>query len=93
MMAMMWARQRFPWWPVHPIGFPIGANGLMNHVWFSVFIAWLFKRLVLRFGGAILYRRSQSFFMGLICGQMFCNGIWLVVDYFTGKVGNSIFWI
>jgi hypothetical protein len=93
MLLMMWARQRVPWWPVHPIGFPIGANGLMQHVWFSVFLAWLLKKLILRYGGATLYRRSQHFFLGLICGQALCNGIWLVIDYFTGRVGNSIFWI
>jgi len=93
MLLLMWVRQRVPWWPVHPIGFPIGANGLMQHVWFSVFLAWLLKKVILRYGGATLYRNSQHFFLGLICGQALCNGIWLVIDYFTGKVGNSIFWI
>ena len=91
MVAMMWARQRFVWWPVHPIGFPIGANGMLNSVWFSVFLAWCLKKLILRFGGVALYHRSQAFFLGLICGQVSCNGVWLIVDYFTGKVGNSIF--
>ncbi len=93
MALMMWARQKLPWWPVHPIGFPIGANSMMNSVWFSVFLAWALKKVVLRFGGVSLYRRSQVFFLGMICGQMSCNGIWLVIDYFTGKVGNNIFWI
>jgi len=93
MMLMMWARQRLLWWPVHPIGFPIGANSMMNHVWFSVFLAWLFKRIMLKFGGAALYQRSQAFFLGLIAGQVLCNGFWLIVDYFTGRVGNSIFWV
>ncbi len=93
MAAMMWARQRLPWWPLHPIGFPIGANRLMNDVWFSVFLAWFFKKLILRYGGAGLYQRSQPFFLGLISGQVFCNGVWLVIDYFTGKIGNSIFWL
>lgn len=93
MVGMMWARQRLPWWPVHPIGFPIGANGLLNHVWFSVFLAWALKKVIMRFGGVAVYRRSQVFFHGLICGQVSCNGIWLVIDYFTGKVGNNIFWI
>ena len=93
MGVMMWARQRFLWWPVHPIGFVVGANGMLNTVWFSVFIAWFLKKLILRFGGVGLYRRSQVFFLGLICGQVTCNGIWLIIDYFTGKVGNSIFWI
>ena len=49
------------------------------------------KVIVLKYGGAGLYRRSQGFFVGLIAGQALANGMWLVVDYFTGKVGNSIF--
>ncbi|MFC1525376.1 DUF6785 family protein [Candidatus Latescibacterota bacterium] len=93
MTLMMWARQRLPWWPIHPIGFPIAANSLMNTIWFSVFLAWVAKRLVLRYGGASFYRRSQSFFLGMVAGQVLCNGLWLVIDYFTGRVGNSIFWI
>lgn len=93
MLLMMWARQRLPWWPIHPIGFPIAANGLMEHVWFSVFLAWFLKKIIMRYGGAMLFKRSQFFFLGLICGQVLCNGIWLVIDYFTGKVGNNIFWI
>ena len=92
MGAMMWGAQRLPWWPVHPIGFPIGGNGLLNHVWFSVFLAWFLKKLIMRFGGVALYRRSQMFFLGLICGQVSCNGLWLIIDYFTGKVGNKLFW-
>jgi hypothetical protein len=91
MAVMMWGRQRLPWFPFHPIGFPIGANLLMNRVWFSVFLAWVLKKLILRYGGAGLYQRSQSFFLGLISGQALCNGLWLVIDYFTGKMGNPIF--
>lgn len=93
MVAMMWLRQRLPWWPLHPLGFPIGANQMMNVIWFNVFLAWLIKRLVLRYGGASAYRHSQRFFLGLIAGQSLCNGAWLVIDYVTGKVGNPIFWI
>ena len=91
MALMMWARQRLTWWPVHPIGFPIGANAMTDGVWFSIFVAWLIKISIMRFGGAALYQRSQVFFLGLIAGQVLCSGMWLVIDYFTGKVGNSIF--
>lgn len=93
MAFLMVVRQRFLWWPLHPLGFPIGANSMMNVVWFNVFLAWLIKSLVLRYGGGNVYRRSQAFFLGLIAGQMCVNGIWLVIDYFTGKVGNSLFWV
>jgi hypothetical protein len=91
MALIMWARQRLPWWPIHPIGFPLGANWLMERIWFSVFLAWAVKRTVLKFGGAGMYQRSQAFFLGLIAGQALCSGLWLVIDYFTGKVGNVVF--
>ena len=76
---------------MHPIGFPISATDLLNTVVFSVFIAWAIKLIILRYGGSALYRRSQALFLGLIACQMLCNGSWQVIDYFTGKTGNSIF--
>ncbi len=91
MALLMWLRQRLVWWPVHPIGFPIGANYMMNGLWFSVFLAWLIKILILRYGGASAYQRVQPFFLGLITGQVLCSGIWLVIDYFTDTVGNPVF--
>ena len=30
-------------------------------------------------------------FMGLIMGEALCNGLWLVIYYFTGKIGNAVF--
>jgi hypothetical protein len=93
MALMMWVRHRVPWWPVHPIGFPIGANFMMERVWGSVFIAWVVKVLVLRFAGAAAYRSSQFFFLGLIVGEATAVGLWLVVDYITGMMNNRIFHI
>ncbi|MEE2657248.1 MAG: DUF6784 domain-containing protein [Candidatus Latescibacterota bacterium] len=91
MTLMMWARQRLGWWPVHPIGFPIGGNYMMDRVWLNVFLAWAIKSLILRFAGASGYRSSQAFFLGLIVGESLCNGSWLVIDYFTGSIRNFIF--
>ena len=93
MAAMMWARQRLPWWPLHPIGFPIMSSWLVDWMWFSIFFAWLIKIIVLKYGGAELYAKSRNFFLGMIAGRMFISGGWLVVDYLTGTVTNSIFWI
>ena len=28
---------------------------------------------------------------GLIAGEVLCNGLWIVIDYFTGKTGNMVF--
>ena len=83
------ARHRFVWWPVHPLGFATGTFYVMKFVWFSVFVAWLVKTIILKYGGASLYRRARPFFLGLILGQISVAGLWLVIDYFTGMVGNQ----
>jgi len=91
MFLLSWARQHILWWPLHPLGFPIGSNLLMNKIWFSVFIAWTIKSLMLRYAGPATYRRTQAFFLGLIMGEALCNGLWAAIDYFTGQVGVRIF--
>ena len=91
MLALMWARQHLLWWPLHPLGFAVAANHLMDKIWFSIFIAWAIKRLLLRFGGPAIYKSSVRFFLGLIMGETLCNGLWVVIDYFTGKTGNIVF--
>ena len=86
MLAMLWARMRFAWWPLHPIGFPIGM--MLFYQWFNIFIAWVIKVVVLRYGGAAAYRRSQPFFLGLITGHCICTVGWQIIDSFTGQTGN-----
>jgi len=93
MAALMFLNQRLVWWPLHPLGFPIASLWLTDELWFSIFLAWAAKAIVLRYGGADLYKRTRLFFLGLILGQYAVSGIWIVIDYFTGKVGNSLFWI
>ena len=91
MALLYWARHRLPWWPLHPIGFPVAAVDLMSHIITSVFVAWLIKVIILRCGGVNLYPRTQGFFLGMIAGQMLTLGLWLIIDYFTGHTGNFLF--
>jgi len=90
MTLMMLASNRLSWWPIHPIGFPLGANYLTNQIWFSVFLAWAVKVCVLRLGGAPGYRRSVPFFLGLLTGQVSGQGLWLLVAYITGAPGRYV---
>lgn len=92
MLLLMLARWYYVWWPLHPLGYPIGPTGIMDHLWFDMFLAWLIKVSVLRYGGVALYRRTRPFFMGMIAGHIVPGGIFLFVDHFTGMVGNVIFW-
>jgi len=93
MGILMFLRQRFLWWPFHPIGFAIGPIWMMDQMWFTVFLAWLIKLSILKYGGVKLYRSLLPLFLGLIMGQFVCNGTWLIIDFITGHSGNMIFWI
>jgi len=62
-------------------------------LWFSIAIAWLLKLLAMKYGGPSLFRRARPFFLGLIIGQFFIAGIWLIIDFFTGMTDNVVFWI
>lgn len=93
MALLMLARHRFLWWPIHPLGFPISTIWMTNYISFSVFLAWLIKSVVLKYGGPRLYRQTRPFFLGLILGQFSCAGFWLIIDYFTGMTDNNIYWI
>lgn len=93
MALLMFAHRRFLWWPLHPIGFAIGANGWMNALWFSIFLAWLIKTCILGFGGMSLYDKSRPFFLGLILGQYAAAGVFFLVDALTQTTDNVIFWI
>ena len=92
MLLLMLARWYYVWWPLHPLGYPIGPTGIMDHLWFDMFLAWLIKVAVLRYGGVALYRKTRPFFMGMIAGHIVPGGLFLFVDHFTGMVGNVIFW-
>ena len=91
MAVLMYLRHRFLWWPVHYLGFPIGATYMISSTWFSIFIGWTLKVLILKYGGVPLYRRLRPFFLGLILGQISCSGFWTLVDYITGETGNIIY--
>lgn len=90
-MTMM--RASFPWFALHPIGFAVGSVWLMDQLWLSIFLAWLIKSLILRYGGPMVYRKAIPFFLGLVLGQYTAAAFWFIVDLCTGKTGNQVFWI
>jgi hypothetical protein len=90
MAGLIWARHNLLWWPLHPIGFVAGGTWILNSIWFSIFLAWLVKVLVLHYLGANGYRTTRWFFLGMILGQFVAGGVWTVVDGFTGMTGNRI---
>ena len=92
MTLLMVARWLYVWWPLHPLGYAIGPIWIIDALWFNMFLAWLIKVVVLKYGGVGLYRKTRPFFMGMILGYFTPAGFYLIVDHFTGMTWNVIFW-
>lgn len=93
MVLLMLARHNILWWPLHPLGFAVSTISMTNYISFSVFLAWLIKSIILKYGGPSLFQRARPFFLGLILGQFAVAGMWLIIDYFTGMTDNNIYWV
>ncbi|MBM3216644.1 hypothetical protein FJZ36_17235 [Candidatus Poribacteria bacterium] len=67
------ARTRFLSFPFHPVGFVVSSSWGMNPFWFSIFISWAIKSMLLRTGGIGLYRRVVPLFLGAILGEFLAD--------------------
>jgi len=90
MSLLIFMRYRFLWFPVHYLGFPINDTWIIANAWFSIFLGWLIKRVMLRWGGLRAYRNLRPLFLGFILGTIVCAGVWLIVDAMTGMKGNTV---
>ncbi len=70
MALLTFMRYRFPWWPLHPIGFTVASTNIIRNFVLCIFIGWACKYLIVRFGGVTLYRKAKPFFLGLIVGHI-----------------------
>jgi hypothetical protein len=73
-------RLRLSWWPLHPVGYLLAFSWGVQMTWFSIMIGWLIKVVLVRYGGAGLFRRSRPLFIGLIMGEAAAIGFWLIVS-------------
>ena len=87
----MWLKQRFLWWPIHPMSLPISSMWMTDAIMLSVFVSWLIKGSILKYGGSSLYHRGKPFFIGLVAGQFISMGFWIVVDYIIGTTDNVVY--
>ncbi len=82
---MMAARSRFAWFPLHPLGYLVNLGYAMNTLWFSVFMGWLFKIVITRYGGVDSYRKVIPLFLGLALGDVSMMLFWLIIDGWQGR--------
>ncbi len=87
MAVLSMLKARFIGFPIHPIGLTLGFTHPIRNIWFSVFVAWLLKTIILKYGGATLYRQLRPFFLGLVLGTFGSAGFWLIISSITGVNG------
>ncbi|MCA1945075.1 MAG: hypothetical protein LDL30_07300 [Desulfovibrio sp.] len=83
MLLLVACYYKLPWWPIHPLGYLAAYGTGMTHLWFCFLAGWLCNHLILRYGGAALFRRVRNVFIGLIIGDFLMGGAWAIVGLFT----------
>ncbi len=78
-------RRIFIWWPFHAAGYVVGGTWSLNLLWFSIFVSWLIKWIILKFGGLKLHRKAMAFFMGLVLGQFIMTSFWGLLGTILGR--------
>lgn len=86
--ALAFLRGRFYWFPLHPIGLAYQSTAGTSIYWFSLFLVWLAKLVILRYGGITGYRKGKPFFFGLGIGYVSAVVFSGVVDviFFPGAM-------
>lgn len=74
MAALLYFRRHVFWLP-HPIGLIMLVNPMMTYYAFSIFIGWVCKSLVSKYGNKDVYRNFRNFFIGLIVGELLIKGL------------------
>lgn len=71
--------------PFHPVGYAISGTWSMEMAWFPLFLAWLAKALVLRYGTFRDYYNYSQFFIGLVIGDFVSGGLWNIYGTLVGR--------
>jgi hypothetical protein len=77
--SLLFLRSRFLWWPLHPLGYVLAPMWFTHHLWLSIWLAWLVKLILLRYGGMRSYTKALPFFLGLILGDCVIGGFWAIL--------------
>jgi hypothetical protein len=80
--ALLYSLCQFvPRWPLHPVGLLGAGTWAVARIWHNVFIGWLAKVLVLKYGGPRLYKKVRNAFIGLVMGEVVAVIVW---DLYAG---------
>ena len=67
-VVLLVLKLQFQWWPLHPVAFPIALASTIQALRLAIFVTWLCKALLLRYGGLKAHRQALPLFLGLLAG-------------------------
>lgn len=82
MAFLVHMRQRFAWWPLHPLGYVAWMGWPTHRYWLSIAIGWLWKVATVRFFGFKAFGLMRPLAFGLIAGLCSILSFWLFVHLF-----------
>jgi len=68
-LVLMLLKLRLAWWPLHPVAFPLAIGDSIIEFTLAIFVTWVIKSLLLRYGGLRAHRAALPLFLGLIVGD------------------------
>lgn len=83
-LLIVFMRQHFYWWPLHPIGWMAGDTWMSNYIFGSIFVVWVIKAAFLKFGGVPLFRKGKPVFLGMVFGANFGMAFGFAFNQFFG---------
>ncbi|BDI30622.1 hypothetical protein CCAX7_26730 [Capsulimonas corticalis] len=72
-------RARFVGFPLHPAAYAFNMTFANDFFWCDMFIAWLVKVCLLRYGGMKMYQTLLPLFLGLILGDFVTGSVWSII--------------
>ena len=72
-------RMRFLSFPLHPAAYVLNTSFANDFFWCDMFVAWVIKALMVRYGGAAMLKKAQPFFLGLILGDFVTGSVWSII--------------
>ncbi|MCC5830014.1 MAG: hypothetical protein JJU36_11255 [Phycisphaeraceae bacterium] len=87
-LASIWFPHISPYNKHDPL---IGTEG--SFLWGSVFVAWICKKLIIKYGGMNTYKSAKPLFIGMVVGAVFCvfafNMTDLLLSLYVEAVGTD----
>jgi len=74
-------RQRYSWWPLHPIVLAVWGSYPLGWLGFSFLIGWAIRTVIVKLFGERGAHRAKPMMIGLIAGEFAGISLWLIVGW------------